>query len=212
MKNFFVIEGVDGSGKTTLAKRLAGWLTDQNIPNELVHNPSSTGLGKEIGEKLKNYNTYSELTKLSLFMATHFELLHKHILPALDKGKVVICDRYLPSTLIYQIDPILDKKEGHKYSWESDFAMQLCYAFYAMPKPEAYLILKCKWSEIAERRGIQALDHLEYDVENMEKLANAYNEINKLQGSQVYSLHANASADDVFEDAKNRLQGLLGKR
>jgi len=208
MKNFFVIEGVDGSGKTTLAKRLAGWLTSQNIPNELVHNPSSTGLGKEIGERLKNSNSHSDLVKASLFMAAHFELLDKYILPALDNGKVVICDRYLPSTLIYQLDPILEEHSGE---WQGEFVKQLIYGIAAMPKPEAYLILKCKWSRISNRK-IQALDDLEYDAENMERIAYSYCITNRMEGSKVFPLYANASADDVFEDAKNRLQGLIGKR
>jgi len=208
MKNFFVIEGVDGSGKTTLAKRLAGWLTSQNIPNELVHNPSSTQLGEEIGERLKNANSHSYLVKASLFMAAHFELLDKYILPALDKGKVVICDRYLLSTLYYQITTTLYKEMD---PWMSGFSIKLSGAIAELPKPEAYFILKCKWSEISSRK-IQALDHLEHDAENMRRISNMYYTTDNVTGSQVCSLHANASADDVFEDAKNRLQGLLGKR
>lgn len=210
MKDFFVIEGVDGSGKTTLAKRLASWLSSQGIPNELVHNPSSTQLGLEIGDRLKNFNRHSDLVKASLFMAAHFELLDQYILPALAKGKIVICDRYLPSTLIYQFDAMILNKTLP--IWMLDCCDALCIATTKMPRPEAYFILKCRCDAIAGRRPIQAMDNLEYDVENMTRIANAYYNISTLTGSKVYSLDATATPDEVFEDAKNRLRLLVGSR
>ena len=210
MKDFFVIEGVDGSGKTTLAKRLTSWLSSEGIPCELVHNPSSTQLGLEIGERLKNFNRHSDLVKISLFMASHFELLDQYILPALAKGKIVICDRYLPSTLIYQFDAMILKKTLP--NWMISCCDALCEATTKMPRPEAYFILKCRWDAIAGRRPIQSMDNLEYDAQNMTRIANSYRNIGQLTGSTVYSLDALATPDEVFADAKNRLQGVIGNR
>jgi len=96
-------EGGEGCGKSTQAKILWQKLC-QNIAATLVHEPGSTALGKEIRKLLKRRQDcpISPEAELFLFVASRAQLVSEIIRPALEKGKVVICDRFAHSTLVYQ--------------------------------------------------------------------------------------------------------------
>jgi len=96
-------EGGEGCGKSTQARILWRKLC-QNIPAILVHEPGSTALGNEIRRLLKRKQNYpiSPQAELFLFVASRAQLVSEIIRPALEKGKVVICDRFAHSTLVYQ--------------------------------------------------------------------------------------------------------------
>ena len=96
-------EGGEGCGKSTQSKILWQKLC-QNIPSILVQEPGSTALGNEIKRWLKRKQDYpiSPQAELFLFVASRVQLVSEIIRPALDKGKVVICDRFAHSTLVYQ--------------------------------------------------------------------------------------------------------------
>ena len=96
---FICIEGLDGSGKTTQAKILA-----KKISNAIYTSEPSKGL---IGNYIRKSYLYSKkrfspLVEALLFAADRLEHLESEIIPALNGGKTVICDRYVFSSLAYQ--------------------------------------------------------------------------------------------------------------
>jgi dTMP kinase len=97
---FVTIEGIDRSGKSTQARRLAEALGDEAL---LVREPGGTPAGERIRDLLKDpaieLDPHSEAL---LFAAARAELVATVILPALEAGRVVISDRYLDSSLAYQ--------------------------------------------------------------------------------------------------------------
>ena len=97
-------EGGEGCGKSTQAKILWRKLYRQNIPAIIIHEPGSTALGDEIRKLLKRKPDYliSPEAELFLFVASRAQLVTEIIRPTLEKGKVVICDRFTHSTLVYQ--------------------------------------------------------------------------------------------------------------
>ena len=99
---FIVIEGLDGSGKTTQANLLAKKLS-QNHSVLLTAEPSRGKIGTFIREGClyedKRLPTEAEAL---LFASDRIEHMYKEIKPALDEGKLVICDRYIYSSLAYQ--------------------------------------------------------------------------------------------------------------
>jgi dTMP kinase len=104
MALFITFEGVEGSGKSVQAKALCEKLSELSIPTLLTHEPGVTSLGKEIAHWLKwadNMNI-SPMTELLLFNASRAQLVTEVIRPAMQNGKVVICDRYADSTTAYQ--------------------------------------------------------------------------------------------------------------
>jgi dTMP kinase len=101
---FFCFEGGEGSGKSTQAKRLFAWLESQGIPALLTREPGGTLLGKRIRELLLNPSEgpVSDRAELLLYQADRAHHVATHILPALKAGKVVLCDRYVDSSVVYQ--------------------------------------------------------------------------------------------------------------
>jgi dTMP kinase len=104
-KGFFIaIEGSDGGGKTTQAGRLCAFLKSRGREVVPVREPGGTSLGERVRMILLDpaMGVLESRTELFLFMACRAELVDKVIRPALDRGAVVVSDRYLLSTLVYQ--------------------------------------------------------------------------------------------------------------
>jgi dTMP kinase len=118
---FITLEGLDGSGKTTQIKRLAAWLKERVPPSEL----GAPGLDSETGEAanlvltrqpggtitgdrirslvLDSRSTgLSPMTEMALMFADRAQAIAEVIQPALDAGKIVLCDRFTDSTEAYQ--------------------------------------------------------------------------------------------------------------
>ena len=103
MKGLFVVlEGLDGSGKTTQAIRLYNRLKRRGIPASLFREPGSTDLGEDIRRILKSGTVDHPITELLLFNSARSSLVSQKISPALANGQVVICDRFASSTIAYQ--------------------------------------------------------------------------------------------------------------
>ena len=104
MSLFITFEGGEGCGKSTQSRLLLEKLHQQNIPVVLTHEPGGTALGNEIRRVLKREQgiPISPQAELFLFVASRAQLVDELIRPALKEGKVVICDRFAHSTLVYQ--------------------------------------------------------------------------------------------------------------
>ncbi len=104
MSLFITFEGGEGCGKSVQAKALYERLCQEGIPAILTFEPGGTPLGDEICRILK-WNEDLDITPLAellLFNASRSQLTDKVIKPNLEKGKVVICDRFTDSTIVYQ--------------------------------------------------------------------------------------------------------------
>lgn len=101
---FVVFEGGEGSGKTTQAKRMAKALEEDGVPHLLTHEPGGSALGYKLREILldPDRDPISKKAEALLFAADRAEHVEKVILPALHEGRVVVCDRYIASTMAYQ--------------------------------------------------------------------------------------------------------------
>ena len=107
---FIVIEGIDGSGKTTQITQLSKWINETNIipqNNQLVltREPGGTQLGKSIRTLLLDPSreiSLNSITELLLYAADRAQHVNEIIRPSLTKGDWVISDRFCGSTLAYQ--------------------------------------------------------------------------------------------------------------
>ena len=104
MALFITFEGGEGSGKSTQARLLYHHLQKQKTPSLLTHEPGVTDLGEKINDILKwsKDTNISPMAELLLFNTSRAQLVSEVIKPALEKGTVVICDRYADSTTAYQ--------------------------------------------------------------------------------------------------------------
>lgn len=101
---FLSFEGIDGSGKSTQARRLAEGLRQHGYTPRLTREPGGSPGAEEIRRLVLegHADRWSAETELLLFTAARRDHLEKTIRPALDAGEVVICDRFADSTRIYQ--------------------------------------------------------------------------------------------------------------
>lgn len=102
--HFISFEGIDGSGKSTQAKVLAGTLMDLGHDVVLTREPGGSIGAEEIRALVLrgDPDRWSAESEILLFTAARRDHLEKTILPALDAGKIVICDRFADSTRMYQ--------------------------------------------------------------------------------------------------------------
>jgi dTMP kinase len=99
---FITFEGLDGSGKTTQTELLAAHIRETGREVVTTREPGGTPLGEQIREVLLHSDEASPWAEAALFAAARAELVERVIGPALDRGAVVVCDRYLDSSLAYQ--------------------------------------------------------------------------------------------------------------
>lgn len=101
---FVSLDGLDGTGKSTQARLLAEWLAAQKVPVTSCTDPGGTALGAELRRILLfgREHRIGTATEAMLFMASRAQLVEEVIRPALDRGEVVISDRFLLANVVYQ--------------------------------------------------------------------------------------------------------------
>ena len=101
---FITVEGIEGSGKSTVCDRLAAWLQAKGLDLLLTREPGSSSLGRKLRAILLDMDSVglSEQSELFLYLADRAQHVREVLNPALNAGKIVLCDRYADSTLAYQ--------------------------------------------------------------------------------------------------------------
>ncbi|MGH7358545.1 MAG: dTMP kinase [Candidatus Rokuibacteriota bacterium] len=96
------VEGVEGAGKSTQVDRLRAWLAARGVPVVQTAEPDGTPLGAQLRRVLGEVDRVAPLTEALLFAASRAEHVTRVIRPALAARYVVLCDRYVDSTVAYQ--------------------------------------------------------------------------------------------------------------
>lgn len=101
---FITFEGGDGSGKTTQINLLKDYINNKGIKVITLREPGGVPISEKIREIiLDNHNTdMDSITEMLLYAASRAQLVAQVILPALNKGDFVICDRFVDSSYVYQ--------------------------------------------------------------------------------------------------------------
>lgn len=199
---FITFEGIDGSGKSTQIKRLQQRLQQKKGNVEVFRDPG----GPLVSEKIRQILLSTEfeidgVTELLLFSAARSQLMAEQILPALEKGSVVILDRFYDSTTAYQgygresIDlheiKYLNEIASHKREPDLTFYMQI-------PLEEA----KKRMGQKRKDRMEQAGDHFFAKViEGFDRLAS--------HKSRIVTLDATLSPDEVHAMIWKHVKDLL---
>jgi len=96
------LEGGEGSGKSTQAETLAGLLRERGYSVVLTREPAGTALGGIVKEILQRGIALTPEAEMFLFQAARAQHVEEVVRPALERGDIVLCDRYTDSTLAYQ--------------------------------------------------------------------------------------------------------------
>lgn len=116
---FIVIEGIDGTGKSTQAKRLGEWIASQGREVVLSREPTAGPWGQKVRESAATGRLSPE-DELTYFLNDRREHVEQLIAPSLAAGKVVILDRYYFSTMAYQgargFDPVEIRRKNEVFA------------------------------------------------------------------------------------------------
>ncbi len=150
---FIVLDGVDGCGKSTQAKRLVERLARAGSKSPLhLREPGSTAIGERIRAMLLGReHEISARTEALLFCAARSAMLEELVAPALAEGRTVVCERFHPSTFAYQ---------GVAGGLGEERVLALLSKWAGEPRPDLVLILDVE-PEVAARRRGGALDRIE---------------------------------------------------
>ena len=101
---FITFEGPEGSGKSTHIKLLGEYLKTKGYNIEFLREPGATRIGERIRKILLDaeLDNMSAFCELYLYLAARAQLVEEKIMPLLEEGKIIICDRFNDATLAYQ--------------------------------------------------------------------------------------------------------------
>lgn len=136
---FIVIEGIDGSGKTTLAKNLTETLNSYQIPTQYFHEPTHFEHGNKIRKFLQGELKLSKKELIDLFLLDRESSVKKNIVPSLQNGSCVILDRYLYSMAAYQGDETYSPFQILEMNLQKNFPLPDLLFFLNIPVQVALL-------------------------------------------------------------------------
>ena len=200
---FIVVEGLDGAGKSLAVNYINSYLTKEGLDVVRTKDPGGT----EFVDQLKpivisNIDSLDSRTELLLFLAMRNELITKVIIPGLQEGKVVVCDRFADSTYIYQ--GILQDRVADVLRFQS--------LLDKIPVPDMVFLLDITVEESVARISNRS-DNNEFDVLSLTEkkiMREAYLDIYKRSKAsesktKYYLIDANQSVRKVHMDIQDIL-------
>ncbi len=199
-----VFEGPDGSGKTTILEKINGKIKDLGYPIMLVREPGGTSISEKIREIIID-NENDEMdskTECLLFAASRAQLVEEKIKPALEDGKIVLCDRFVLSSLLYQgVGRALGVEDVKQIN---DFATGGL-----SPDLTIFFNIDYKTALIRKRANFTA-DRLESeDFDFHKKIFDAYLDLAKTYKDDIKEVDASLSIEQVSENVLELIESLL---
>ena len=203
---FITFEGADGGGKSTQVQLAAEWLRKQGYEVVTTREPGGTVLAEKVRELVLDPALPLNTTSQSLlYLAARSEHVEKVIRPALDAGKVVLCDRFSDSTLVYQG---LSLGKGLA---ELTVLRQLCSFATAGLEPDLTLVLDGRPEELAKRRELRGVTD-RYEQQGLafqHRLRDGFLTLAKAEPARIKVLNAEGSTEEVAEAVQKALAKLL---
>ena len=202
---FITFEGIDGCGKSTQCELLKDYLKNNGRDFIFGREPGGTVIGERIREILldKKNTQMNPRTELLLFEAARAQITEEVIKPALDDGRIVICDRFFDSSSAYQ---------GMARGMGMDFVAGLNMAATGGLKPDITFFFDITVEEALARRGKrgEASDRIELaGVKFQEDVRKGYLELAKKSGGRIVTIDATKNIDEIFEEVKQTLEGKI---
>ncbi|MCH9630628.1 MAG: Thymidylate kinase [Chlamydiia bacterium] len=199
---FLTLEGGEGSGKTTLSQKLYDHLIGKGCSVLLTRAPGGTELGKSIREILlhKESIELNKFSELLLFLADRAQHVHEVIMPALNKGQIVLCDRFNDSTIAYQ--------GAARDSFSPTYVEELCLfaTENLVPDLTFYLDLDPKVglkraNDAILKDGKNSYDRLEKEeLVFHKKVRDGYLSLAKKYSDRIVTIDAETAQDKVFQE------------
>ncbi len=204
MKNgyFISFEGVDGSGKSTQISRLKEYLESDGREVVLSREPGGTDIGEQIRNVILDPQNdgMTAVTEALLYAASRAQLVNDVIAPAVKAGKIVICDRFVDSSIAYQQ---YGRGLGECVRIINGYAVDDCM-------PDLTFFLKVK-PDMSKNR-IQAREKDRIELENMsfyDAVYRGYEALESEFAERIIGIDATRSVEEIFAEIKGYVKRML---
>jgi len=191
---FITFEGIDGSGKTTQVMEFIRRLKNDSVPFLLFREPGGTKIGEKVREILldKSNTGMRPITELLLYSASRYQLTYQSIIPALETGKIVICDRFYDSTTAYQ---------GYARGIDLSFIERLNSVATESLVPDLTFFLDISLLEREKRIRDKDLDRLEQeDIEFQKRVREGFFTIAKKEPERVVIIDGSRLSEEISNE------------
>ena len=201
---FITFEGADGSGKTTQLNKIKELLMEKGFDVVVTREPGALDIGQKIRNiLLHNEGFVSDRCEMFLFLADRSQHIDALIKPAIEQGKIVLCDRHTDSTIAYQ---------GYGRGQDIELLKKLNEIAVNGLKPDLTLLFDVS-TQTAQNRVGNEKDRMEAaGMEFHSKVRKGYLELQKENPERIKIIDANASIDEVFDNTKNIVLELIQER
>ncbi len=198
---FITFEGADGCGKTTQLKLAAEYLQEKGQSVLITREPGAKGLGEKLRDILLNYDgIVSDRCESFLFLADRAQHIDTIVLPAVDAGKIVLCDRHIDSTAAYQ---------GYGRGQDLEQINSLNMIATNNRKPDLTIVFDIDADTSMQRVGEQK-DRMESaGIEFFNRVRDGYLKIAQNEPDRVKVLDASKSIDEIHRDVIKLINSLL---
>ena len=198
-------EGGDGAGKSTLIQKVFAELQSKQHPVIRTFAPGATAIGQSIRELLlcPSAVPMSKRCELLLFLSDRAQHVDECILPALQQGKVILCDRFNDSTMAYQ-----SGARGFDPSWVRELCEFACNK--VQPDLTFYLDLDPVIGLTRVKKIGAGTDRIESEtLEFHQTIRQAFHRIAKLEPQRLIMLDASQSPEHVFQQAIEKMHAFF---
>lgn len=201
---FITIEGTDGSGKSTQIELLMDYLRKKGADVIFTREPGGTQISEKIREIILDVNN-SEMTGITealLYAAARSQHVEEKIIPALEAGKIIVCDRFVDSSIAYQ---------GAARGLGAEKIMGINEAAIHGIMPDMTLFFDLSPEKgILRKKNERALDRLEKEkMDFHEKVYEGYKNLCKKYPERIKPIDADRSIDEVHSEVIEVIDGLL---
>lgn len=194
---FITIEGPDGSGKTTQINLLTKYLEHKGYKVNLTREPGGTSISEKIREIILSTENEGmcDMTEALLYAASRAQHVEEKIRPLLDKGEIVICDRFVDSSVVYQ---------GVARNLGVDTIEKInSYATSGLEPDITFLLYIDAEEGIRRKKDQRNLDRLEKEkLEFHQQVCEAYKKLAQKHPNRICLIEAKDSIENIHEKIK----------
>lgn len=203
---FFSFEGLDGSGKSFQLQKLSAYLSSRQMDHLLTFEPGAGPVGNSIRSVLIEHHADLDSTaELLLFAADRAQHVKKIILPALINGTIVLCDRYIDSSIAYQGSNDLDKMLIQEINIIATGGLT----------PTLTFLMDLEVEEANKRIIRRKGDEVMYDAKAVaikNTIRDAYLQLAEENSDRIIVIDGNRDEDEIFQDILARVEPYLPPR
>ena len=197
---FITFEGIDGCGKTTQIKLLTQKLDEERIDYLVFREPGGTEIGEKIRKILLDNGNIdmAAKTELLLYSASRYQLCKQRLIPELEAGNIIICDRFYDSTTAYQ---------GYGRGLNIDFINSLNKFATDELIPDITFFLDIPLEERTNRISNNKLDRLESEHASFHtEVRKGFLEISNHNKDRIVKLDGTASVEEISCNIWNKIE------